>query len=414
MEPPSRLATPVTMEHLIEHIPQSVTFSITLKKQSITPLNLHNISSETLAYKVKTTNLRRYCVRPNAALLPPGGKIDVELVQQAFRQIPNDIDACRDRFLLQVVPLGSVPLGTGGPIHGYETAMKLWEAVPSGTMVKARFPVCLVMSNLTSQTSSATQLPSHTTPLPELSPSLPSPPDSPTVSYPTHSSLPQPPAQPVVTVTTSITVPCAPGQPTTPSTFIYQSPARPASPTPPTTSVQLPFATVPQTSTRSLEQTLPPTKPATAPNESPNAPQTPTAATKQVSTPSSTPKVTATTNASSEEEEINYQSPSYVRDRALNIRTASVVTIPPLEESIRQRVALQRGGELQRAIAERQKQIAEINKELLEARHKLSDARVATRPAYDVRYEINENGRVSYAQIAIMTVISSAVIMLLF
>lgn len=95
------------------------------------------------------------------------------------------------------------------------------------------------------------------------------------------------------------------------------------------------------------------------------------------------------------------------------MRPAPKVSPPPLDRSTRQRVAVERAGELVRVINMRKGDIDTLKSELAEARHKLSDAHMATRPAYDVRYEVNESSRVPFAQICIMAVISGALLQLL-
>jgi hypothetical protein len=41
-------------------------------------IKLINPSNELLAYKVKTTAPKRYCVRPNAGLIKPGEQIEIQ------------------------------------------------------------------------------------------------------------------------------------------------------------------------------------------------------------------------------------------------------------------------------------------------------------------------------------------------
>lgn len=95
------------------------------------------------------------------------------------------------------------------------------------------------------------------------------------------------------------------------------------------------------------------------------------------------------------------------------MRPAPKVTPPSLDRAARQRVAVERAGELVRVINSQLGDIDKLKTELAEARHKLSDAEMATRPAYDVRYEVVESAKVPFAQICIMAVISGALLQLL-
>lgn len=57
-----------------------------------------------MAFKVKTTAPKLYCVRPNASIIKPGETVDVSIILQAFAQkLPSDYK-CKDKFLVVLVP----------------------------------------------------------------------------------------------------------------------------------------------------------------------------------------------------------------------------------------------------------------------------------------------------------------------
>lgn len=63
-----------------------------------------NSTNEPLAFKVKTTAPKLYCVRPNASVVPPGETIRVSLILQGFTQhLPKDYK-CKDKFLIVSLP----------------------------------------------------------------------------------------------------------------------------------------------------------------------------------------------------------------------------------------------------------------------------------------------------------------------
>jgi hypothetical protein len=101
------------------------------------------------------------------------------------------------------------------------------------------------------------------------------------------------------------------------------------------------------------------------------------------------------------------------RARVLAGAAAPVVVVAPLSEYAAQRSAVERAGELMRQIMEKDASISTVEAELAEARHKLCDARMAVLPAFDVKYEVDENARVPLPQIAVMAAISGAVLKLL-
>ncbi|KAI8566118.1 hypothetical protein RHMOL_Rhmol02G0014800 [Rhododendron molle] len=90
-----------------------------LKKRSSCAIQLINTSDHYVAFKVKTTSPKRYCVRPNNGIIKPKSKCDFTVTHsssfsddavtmQAQRSAPSELQ-CRDKFLVQstVVPFGT-------------------------------------------------------------------------------------------------------------------------------------------------------------------------------------------------------------------------------------------------------------------------------------------------------------------
>lgn len=65
-------------------------------------MQLTNKTDEYIAFKVKTTNPKKYCVRPNSGIVLPGSSCSVTVTMQAPKEIPPDMQ-CKDKFLLQSV-----------------------------------------------------------------------------------------------------------------------------------------------------------------------------------------------------------------------------------------------------------------------------------------------------------------------
>ncbi|XP_058104505.1 vesicle-associated protein 1-1-like isoform X2 [Magnolia sinica] len=82
--------------------PQELKFPFELNKQISCPLQLSNKTDNYVAFKVKTTNPKKYCVRPNAGIVMPQSTCDVTVVMQGQREAPPDM-RCKDKFLLQSV-----------------------------------------------------------------------------------------------------------------------------------------------------------------------------------------------------------------------------------------------------------------------------------------------------------------------
>ncbi|CAM8899489.1 hypothetical protein QQ045_010442 [Rhodiola kirilowii] len=88
--------------------PSELKFPFEEKKQSSCCMQLTNKTDEYVAFKVKTTNPKKYCVRPNAGIVLPGSTCNVTVTMQAQKEAPPDMQ-CKDKFLLQsvVAPSGT-------------------------------------------------------------------------------------------------------------------------------------------------------------------------------------------------------------------------------------------------------------------------------------------------------------------
>ncbi|CAL0302927.1 unnamed protein product [Lupinus luteus] len=82
--------------------PQELQFPFELRKQISCSLQLFNNTDSYVAFKVKTTNPKKYCVRPNTGVVLPKSTCDVIVTMQAQKEAPPDLQ-CKDKFLLQSV-----------------------------------------------------------------------------------------------------------------------------------------------------------------------------------------------------------------------------------------------------------------------------------------------------------------------
>ncbi|KAK3153011.1 hypothetical protein QOZ80_2BG0166470 [Eleusine coracana subsp. coracana] len=87
---------------LLEVDPPELQFPFVLGKQISCPLRLTNRTKSTVAFKVKTTSPRKYCVRPNNGVVPPRSECTVVVTMQAPTVVPPDLQ-CKDKFLVQSV-----------------------------------------------------------------------------------------------------------------------------------------------------------------------------------------------------------------------------------------------------------------------------------------------------------------------
>lgn len=80
---------------------QVLTFDNNFNQVQTRKLVLENISTGNVAFKVKTTALKAYLVRPSNAVLAPGEKKEVQIMLQKLTEKPKNHD---HRFLVQALP----------------------------------------------------------------------------------------------------------------------------------------------------------------------------------------------------------------------------------------------------------------------------------------------------------------------
>ncbi|KDQ11435.1 hypothetical protein BOTBODRAFT_455283 [Botryobasidium botryosum FD-172 SS1] len=64
-------------------------------------LLLTNYNTQPVAFKVKTTAPKLYCVRPNSGRIEPNGQVEVQVLLQPMKEEPPLNAKCKDKFLVQ-------------------------------------------------------------------------------------------------------------------------------------------------------------------------------------------------------------------------------------------------------------------------------------------------------------------------
>ncbi|SPO38578.1 related to SCS2 - required for inositol metabolism [Pseudozyma flocculosa] len=64
-------------------------------------LQVSNPNNQPVAFKVKTTAPKQYCVRPNSGRIEPGERVEVQVLLQPMKEEPPLSAKCRDKFLVQ-------------------------------------------------------------------------------------------------------------------------------------------------------------------------------------------------------------------------------------------------------------------------------------------------------------------------
>ncbi|KAI0095442.1 VAMP-associated protein [Daldinia grandis] len=89
----------------VEIDPQELGFRRPFTAEVSEVLRIRNPNSHPVAFKVKTTAPKQYCVRPNSGRVEPGKEVEVSVILQAMKQEPPPDTKCRDKFLVQSVPI---------------------------------------------------------------------------------------------------------------------------------------------------------------------------------------------------------------------------------------------------------------------------------------------------------------------
>ncbi|XP_015688927.1 vesicle-associated protein 1-3-like isoform X2 [Oryza brachyantha] len=87
---------------LLRVYPSDLKIPFGLKRQNSGIMELTNKTDQHVAFKVKTTNPRKYSVRPTSGVVLPRGSSGITVSMQAPREIPADYH-CKDKFLIQSV-----------------------------------------------------------------------------------------------------------------------------------------------------------------------------------------------------------------------------------------------------------------------------------------------------------------------
>ncbi|KAF2100818.1 VAMP-associated protein [Rhizodiscina lignyota] len=89
----------------VELDPQELGFKRPFTQEVSQTLRLKNTHSDPVAFKVKTTAPKQYCVRPNSGKIEAGDTVEVQVLLQAMREDPPLDAKCKDKFLVQSVPI---------------------------------------------------------------------------------------------------------------------------------------------------------------------------------------------------------------------------------------------------------------------------------------------------------------------
>ncbi|KAF8474879.1 PapD-like protein [Kalaharituber pfeilii] len=85
--------------------PTELAFRRPFTQEVTQTLTIKNTHYEPIAFKVKTTAPKQYCVRPNSGRIEAGQSVPVKVLLQAMKEDPAPDFKCRDKFLVQSVAI---------------------------------------------------------------------------------------------------------------------------------------------------------------------------------------------------------------------------------------------------------------------------------------------------------------------
>jgi len=87
--------------------PSELSFQRPFNREVTQTLRIKNTLYEPVAFKVKTTAPKQYCVRPNSGRVEAGETVEVQVHLQPMQKEPPLDYKCRDKFLVQSVPISA-------------------------------------------------------------------------------------------------------------------------------------------------------------------------------------------------------------------------------------------------------------------------------------------------------------------
>ncbi|KAF9781609.1 hypothetical protein BJ322DRAFT_233003 [Thelephora terrestris] len=85
--------------------PGTLGFPRPLTQNARRNLTVTNNNAQPVAFRVKTTAPRRYCVKPNSGRIAPGQSVDLQVTLQAMEEEPPLLARCKDKFMVQTVTI---------------------------------------------------------------------------------------------------------------------------------------------------------------------------------------------------------------------------------------------------------------------------------------------------------------------
>ncbi|KDD75840.1 hypothetical protein H632_c475p0 [Helicosporidium sp. ATCC 50920] len=118
--------------------PSELKFRFEPRRNVPVQLTLQNPRGERIAFKVKTTSPRKYCVRPSNGIVEPNASREIQIILQSQRETPANLADCKDKFLIQCTRL------SGADKDLKEVTSDLFDASKNGDIRQTKLRVTMI------------------------------------------------------------------------------------------------------------------------------------------------------------------------------------------------------------------------------------------------------------------------------
>ncbi|KAI0426582.1 PapD-like protein [Xylaria sp. FL1042] len=141
----------------VEIDPQELGFHRPFTVEVLENLKIRNPGTQPVAFKVKTTAPKQYCVRPNSGRVEPNREVEVQVILQAMKQEPPPGTKCRDKFLVQSVAIT--------PEKDFSNLASIWDTIDKSLVQEKKIRVSFLDPKSSPAAEPAIATPSRSTPV---------------------------------------------------------------------------------------------------------------------------------------------------------------------------------------------------------------------------------------------------------
>ncbi|TGJ82090.1 hypothetical protein E0Z10_g6660 [Xylaria hypoxylon] len=142
----------------VEIDPQELGFQRPFTVEVLENIRIRNPGTQPVAFKVKTTAPKQYCVRPNSGRVEPNREVEVQVILQAMKQEPPLGTKCRDKFLVQSVAIS--------PEKDFANLASIWDTIDKSSVQEKKIRVAFLDPKSSPPDADATTTtPNKSTPL---------------------------------------------------------------------------------------------------------------------------------------------------------------------------------------------------------------------------------------------------------